>query len=162
LGRELTPAERRSVFEDATLKTRHAKDGAAVTDAGLHDRWLHDAEAAGHAPHKWLVDTLERHPAARRDITASELVNDVSAVASARRWRTSGMFAAPSARGRSMTSRPRWCGRSPARVTGSRSWLVRPAPARPAPWPPPLPPGPIPVSPCAASRCRPWPPAFSQ
>src|SRR5437763_5244723 len=73
LGRELTPAERRTVFEDATLKTRHAKDGAAVTDAGLHDRWLSNAEAAGYRPERWLPDTLERHPAARRDITASEL-----------------------------------------------------------------------------------------
>jgi conjugative relaxase-like TrwC/TraI family protein len=82
LGRALTAAERRTLFEQATLETRHAKTAGVATDAGLHDRWHAEAEAAGYAPEHWIDQTLERHQPARHDIVAADLVSDVSAAAS--------------------------------------------------------------------------------
>ncbi|MDP9020990.1 MAG: relaxase domain-containing protein, partial [Actinomycetota bacterium] len=60
LGRSLTAAERRGIYQRAVLVTRTAKTHPEVGDEGLHDRWRGDAEEAGLASESWLGEVVDR------------------------------------------------------------------------------------------------------
>jgi conjugative relaxase-like TrwC/TraI family protein len=86
LGRDLTPSERRSLFQQAVLDTRSAKDHAGDDERGLHDRWIEEAVDAGLAPERWVRDSLDRSPDRSR-VQLDDIVLDLEEASST--WRRS-------------------------------------------------------------------------
>ncbi len=82
LGRSLTAAERRGIYQRAVLVTRTAKAHPEVGDEGLHDRWRADAEEAGFAPESWVGDVVDRRVAHQQvgvDAVVDECLAELSA-----------------------------------------------------------------------------------
>jgi len=60
LGRTLTDAERRDIYQWATLDTRRAKRRDEALPANIHELWRLDAQAAGFATDDWFDHVLDR------------------------------------------------------------------------------------------------------
>jgi conjugative relaxase-like TrwC/TraI family protein len=59
VGRPVTDAERRELYQQATLDTRGHKDHDAESAPTLHDRWRQEAADAGFEASRWLPAVLE-------------------------------------------------------------------------------------------------------